>query len=150
MAKIVIKACENEISFEKVIKLIKKNWNLLASCISYYFLKAPMGKEIVRVEAFFRLTDVGNALYEAEGLVMQINELTGAITDIFREIEHQNPHFRNMIITIIGSPVLHKSLSVSFDIDVTVIPVMPVDSIDIPKPDIDNRAKQAEIMQLVH
>ncbi len=146
MAKIV-KTQEVEINLEEVIRLIKKNWNLLADCISYEFLAE---REIIWVEASFKSVDIGNALRSKESLVIQINELEGAITDIFREIGQQNPHFKNMTI---GHSVLPHSLNVSFEIVISVTPVMPIDPLDIESDDLaranPNRAKQAEIMQLV-
>ncbi len=148
MAKI-IKKQEIKINLEGVIRIIKKNWGLLAGYLSYYFLE---GKEI-KVEASFDLVDIGNALRRAEGLIIDENELDEAISKIFREIESQNPHFKNMRIERSASS-LNKSLNVSFDIDIAVAPVMPVDPMDIPGPDnpMDpdpTGVKRAEIMQLV-
>lgn len=145
MAKIVRKQ-ETEINLEEVIRLIKKNWDSLAGYISYDLL----GKKTVRAFASFNLVDINDNLRRTEGLVAQINELEEAIVDIFREIEGQNPHLKNMTIER-SAP--HRSSDISFDIDIAITPIMPVDPIDIPGSDnvVDpNSAKRAEIMQLVH
>lgn len=118
----IVKTQKVEIGLEELIALLKKNWNLLAGYLHYYFLEE---KKTVRVDASFNLIDIGNVLCNAVGLTVQINELEGAIADIFREIEHQNPHFKNM--TIECSPPIHRSLNVSFDIDIAVAPVMLVE-----------------------
>ncbi len=119
----IIKTQVIEINLEEVIRFIKRNWKLLINYLDYSLIKGDEGEEIVRVESSFNLANIKDDLRNVVGLVIQINELEGAITDIFREIEHQNPHLKNMII---ASPAPHKSLDVLFDIDVTVVPVMPV------------------------
>lgn len=127
MAKIV-KTQEVEISLEEVIRLIKKNWSLLAGYLSCNFLSE---NKIVRVGASFNLVSVSNALNQAEGLIADRNELEGAINQIFREIEYQRPHFKNMLIGRSTVPNLRSNLDVSFEIDISITPVMPVDPINI-------------------
>ncbi len=135
MAKIV-KTEEVEIGLEEIIRIIKKNWNLLAG---YLFRHLIEGKEIVRVEASFNLVYIGDALRQAEGLIADATELAGVIAQIFREIEHQNPHFKNMAIGRSSSssisPLPRDILNVFFDIDIAVVPVMPVGPMGIPGPD---------------
>ncbi len=147
MAK-VVKMREVEIGLEEVIRLLKKNWSLLAGFLTCHLLSE---KKIIRVSASFNLASVSNALNQAEGLIADRKELEGAINQVFRDIEHQRPHLKNMTI-VCTTPAHPLSLDVSFDIDIA--PVMPVDSIDIPGPDnpVDpdpNCEKRLEIMQLV-
>ena len=143
MAKIV-KTQEVEIGLEEVIKLVKKNWNLL-TC---YFSCHTKGRGSIGVEASLNLDGIGEGLSHAEGLVADLNELEGAIIQIFREIAHQKPYFKNMEISQRITPT---GLDVSFDIDITpVIPVY-VDQIDIPGPDnpMDpDRTRRAEMLAL--
>lgn len=149
MAKIV-KTQEVEIGLEEVIKLIKKNWGLLA----YYLLCSfPSENKIVRLSTSLNLIGVSNALNRAEGLIADRDELEEAIKQIFREIEHQKPHFKNMLIERSTAPNSRSNLDISFEIDISITPVMPVDPLDIELDDQaranPDRTKQAEIMQLV-
>lgn len=118
MAKIV-KTQEVELGLKELIALLKKNWGLLAGFLTCNFVS---GKKIVRVSASFNLVSVSNALNQTEGLVVDENELEEAIAQIFIEIGHQKPYYKNMTILRRITPI---GLDISFDID--IVPVMPVE-----------------------
>jgi hypothetical protein len=119
----IIKTQEVEIGLEELIKLIKKNWGLLAGFLTSNLIN---GSKNIKIAASFNLVSIGAALHKQRGLIVGVNELVEAIIQIFKEIENQNPHFKNVEIEF---PAPHKNLNVSFEIDIS--PVMPVDPLDI-------------------
>ncbi len=127
MAKIV-KTRETEISLEEVVRLVKKNWKLL---VAYLTCNFSSENKIIRLSTSLNLISVSNALARAEGLIATRDELEGAINQIFREIEHQKPHFKNMLIERSTVPNSKSNLDISFEIDISIAPVMPVDPLDI-------------------
>ena len=128
MAKIVKKQ-EVELGLEELIALLKKNWSLLAG---FLVCNLAHGNKIV-VKASFNLVGICDALHRDEGLTVDANELEGVITQIFREIEHQRPYFKNMAIRSSGVINPKGNLNVFFEIDIS--PIMPVDPLNIPGPD---------------
>lgn len=122
MAKIV-KTQEVEISLEELIKLIKKSWDLLAGFFTCNLINKSRN---IKIAASFNLISIGDALRHQKGLIVNVNELERAIVQIFREIESQNPHFKNTGVEFLTP---HKVLNVSFEIDIS--PAMPVDPLDI-------------------
>ena len=131
MAQIVKKQV-TEIGLEGLITILKRNWRLLACYFSYCL---SVEKGTVKVSAFFNLFSINEELGRAEGLVAEANELRAPIVDILREIEHQTPHFKNMNIGGATSSSCYDDLTVSFTINIAVVPVMPIDPLDIPGPD---------------
>ncbi len=139
MAKIVkITREETEIDFDKLVELVKKNWDIVSSCLILNTELGP-GTFAVMVSGHVNTENIRELLCKrVEGLcidAMETSKLGAAIIQVLRDIQSQNSCLQKMEIKFLTPPEALYEIYVSFEVMLLPAVLAYVEPINIPGPD---------------